>query len=402
MPSQSLLKQSIIMLVLVMTPLFNQPPQFSSSNGGEKSLSCDKVSVSVDNDLNIVTTISIAKDWAEHIARGIYTVSTIVEGSENPHTYELTTREVERILEADVLIRLGLEGLEPWLFDILDTNPDLNSKLITLVQSNMVEYDSLIEANNPHVWMNPSNVKAMVRTIYQGLIALDPSENLTLTANYNEYIGQLDQLLLRINAIQSNFNGLKVVVHHPAFKYLFDLLDVTRVGIVQEKEGVPASYQHLKDLRQKMDVNDVQLIITQPQLEGEWDLIYQLARDTNAKVAYLTPLLGVYGLDSYIEMVDFDLNALENPKEPPKEETSYVLQELVLIILVFIFLLIVYRKSSSYFGDRSKRKSSKEMKATLKFGSAVGKSNFDHRRNPIETTAKSESEIAREFAQRGD
>ena len=38
-----------------------------------------------------------------------------------------------------------------------------------------------------------------------------------------------------------------------------------------------------------------------------------------SKLAYLTPLLGVYSLESYIDMIDYDLCALKILRDPPDQ-----------------------------------------------------------------------------------
>ncbi len=301
------------------------------------------------DDLNIVATLSFAGDWAEEIVGDIYEVSTIVEGGEDPHTYEPTTREIETLSEADLLIAMGPSehgSLEPWLEAVHDAYPDLEDKTIFLVNESLLEDDNITGTENLHVWMSPVKVKQMVKHLYEHLAELDSVNNATFTSNYNLYVTKLDNLLGRINSAKTEFQGTKVVVHHPAFKYLFDLLGIVRVGAIEEQEGAPAGPQHLDTLRQKMEDDNVNLIITQVQKKGDWDEVHQLARDTGAKVAYLTSLLGVYGLNDYIEMMDFDIDALKNPKEPPAEELPGFNVLLTLLFLITVSVILRKRNQS--------------------------------------------------------
>jgi len=324
MPSKSIMKYIIGPLLVFILLLWTQGPQMGRAYV-ETGMTFDPSSIqtftSPSNDFNIVATMSFSGDWTSQVIGNMYHLVTIVDGSENPHAYEPSTREETAVLEADLLIRMGLQGLEPWLPDILEANSDLEDKTLSLIDSSMIEYDDLIKANNPHVWMNPSNTKIMVEKIYDAVVTLDDTWNTTLFANKNSYLGELDQLLGRMNTTKTHFQGMKVVVHHPAFKYLFDMLGIIRVASIEEHEGGHASPQHLDEVRQEMKDEGVEIIVTQPQLKGEWDEIHQLARDTGSKVVYATPLLGVYGLNSYIDMIDYNLDALMNPVNPPHEET---------------------------------------------------------------------------------
>ena len=61
-----------------------------------------------------------------------------------------------------------------------------------------------------------------------------------------------------------------------------------------------------------MIAENISTIVTQPQIEE--NLIFQMARDTNAKLAKLTPLLGLEGASNYIEMIEYDIYNLLHPE----------------------------------------------------------------------------------------
>ena len=76
---------------------------------------------------------------------------------------QCVVNEIEKVAQADLFVRLGLEGLEPWVQSVLDVNPGVN--VLELVNSSMIEFDDIINSNNPHVWMNPNNVKTMIEAM---------------------------------------------------------------------------------------------------------------------------------------------------------------------------------------------------------------------------------------------
>ena len=106
--------------------------------------------------------------------------------------------------------------------------------------------------------------------------------------------------------------------------YFFDLLGINRIWAVEEQEGSEPSALHVAEITEAIkDVGGENvLLINQPQLDVE-DM-EGIAEATNSNIAYLTPLLGVevetsqqstYGdlIDSYIEMIDYNLYKLVNP-----------------------------------------------------------------------------------------
>ena len=279
--------------------------------------------VKANGSLNIVASISIVADFASQIGEGLFSVPSIVSGSENPHIYEPTPSEIELVASADLFIKLGLEDLEPWVDAVLLANPFV--PVLTLVNSSMMRFDPLIDANNPHVWLDPNIAKIFVGSIYDEIVSLDPSNSATYMSNRDNYFDELDNLLADISIAATEFSGLKVVVHHPAFMYLFDLLGVERVATIEEHEGEEPSAEHIAEVVQAIVAENASIIINQPQLEEEE--IIEIARDTGILITELTPLLGIIDesgyvvsngslIESYIDMVLFNLEALRNPYAP--------------------------------------------------------------------------------------
>ncbi|NHJ33717.1 MAG: zinc ABC transporter substrate-binding protein, partial [Asgard group archaeon] len=123
----------------------------------------------------------------------------------------------------------------------------------------------------------------------------------------------------------TDFTGLKVVVHHPAFMYLFDLLGIERVAAIEEHEGEEPSAEHIAEVVRTIVAENATMIINQPQLEEEE--VVEIARDTGILITELTPLLGIIDengyvtstgslIENYIDMILFNLEALRNPYEP--------------------------------------------------------------------------------------
>ncbi|MFW9997303.1 MAG: metal ABC transporter substrate-binding protein [Candidatus Odinarchaeota archaeon] len=272
--------------------------------------------------------MSIPRDWAQQVAGDLFTITSIVTGFENIHTYSPKFSEIQSVKNADLFIWMGLEGVEQWVKDVIADMPA--NKILTLINASAgeyIEHDDVTGVDNPHVWMSPVNAKEMVEKIYSRFVELDGANEATYTVNRNHYKTELDDLLASIEQKKTAFNGLKVVVHHPSFKYLFDLLGIDRVAAVEEKEGSEPSAQHIADVTQLMKEQNITLLVNQPQLAE--DDIVEIARDTGAKIADLTPLLPVEvdgwekeTVETYVDMIRYDIWALENPHDPPAVTVS--------------------------------------------------------------------------------
>jgi ABC-type Zn uptake system ZnuABC Zn-binding protein ZnuA len=296
-------------------------------------------------EVKVVTTLSIIADWVAQIGEGNETIdplfipAAIVSGAEDPHTYSLTAGEIEMISNADLFIRFGLPGLEPWVDSVLGTFPSLN--VLTLADESMMKIDPLTGTTNPHIWMDPNIARIFVQNISDEVMSLDLAHIPEYTSNRDAYFGKLDGL---ISTIENNFfsltNGLKVAVHHPSFLYLFDLLGVDRVAVIEEHEGSEPSAQHIQEVIDTMNAEGVTTLVTQPQIEE--DIIEQIARDTGAKLAKLTPLIGIEGAETYLKMIEYDVAALLNPEE--LQETGWIITAVAIggSVLVSVIGIIVY------------------------------------------------------------
>jgi len=307
-----------------------------------------------DSDLKVVVSLSMIGDWAQNIAGDVFTVTNIVSGLENPHTYDPKGSEVATVASADLFIRFGLTGLEPWVDSVLQSSsPKRILTLINVTIEEYMEYDPVIGKKNPHVWMSPINAKNMIFKLYQTFAQLLPENNVTLYNNFLSYQKDLDDLLKRIYQAKETFNSTKVVVHHPAFVYFFDLLGLERIGAIEKVEGAEPSAAHIADLTDKMLQEECKLIINQPQLDKED--VEALALDTDAQIAVLTPLLGVevenplkaeYGdtIDKYIEMFDYNLYKLAHPYTPSVKSTPGFESISFSSFLYITIILVIIRK----------------------------------------------------------
>lgn len=280
------------------------------------------------NPIQVVTTITILQDFVEEIAGDQVEVYSLVDGNEDPHTYEPNPTEIQRLIQADYIILMGREDLEPYwegsLKEVtLADNPDL--KIITVMNASMEENDPLIEGINPHGWTSPLFAKMMVENIFNEFRLDSNFDSTALYLTYNTYQATLDDLYQEIIEFKPQVEGLKVVLHHPSMMYFFNLLGIERVAVIQEKEGTEPSAKHIQDIQQIMIDQNISIIINQPNLDI--DDVAQLARDTDAKVVNSIPLLGMTGdnneiIDTYVKMIRYNLWALLNPQIIPESSAS--------------------------------------------------------------------------------
>ncbi len=288
--------------------------------------------------LNIVTTIAIPYDIVTTIAGDKADIISIVDSETDIHSFDgPTTQQITAMLDSDVIFSMGISGAEPWLEEIVNDNPELEAKIVNITSIHEGYTDPLLGSTNPHVWMNPHTAKKMANTVTETLIELDESDSLVFAENNNTYQQKLDILLDNIDANRTLYEGLKVVVNHPAFIYLFDLLGIERIAAIETHSGGEPGQATINEIIEKMEEENCSLIITTPQHSPSH--AYEIARATGAKIAEISAIPGIYDnfeVKDYISMIEYILVALDNPVDPPAERLNYSLSIVIISILSLI------------------------------------------------------------------
>jgi zinc transport system substrate-binding protein len=295
--------------------------------------------------LKIMTTNTIPYDIVSNVVGSADAVESIVSGETDVHSFQgPTQQQLNALSQADVLFAMGLEGLEPWLADTLTSLGGNAPPVVNLVNSAMIRNDPVLDNGpNPHVWLDPNVVKQMVDIIYTDLSTRDAANAATFDANRNAYKTALDELLGRITNAKSTLKDVKVVTIHPAFTYLFDLLEMDQIATLEKVEGQEPSNQYYQEVVNLMKDEGCKLVVGQPQIPEEE--AFELARDANAKVAFPSPFPFVPDqngeiINTYIAMMDYNLWALTNPEDPPGEIPGYGLSLIALTSLIGLLVLI--------------------------------------------------------------
>ena len=261
--------------------------------------------------VKIVTSLSLVEDWVKQIGKDTVETTAIVSGLEDPHSYEPSQSEIAAVADADLFIWLGIDGLEPWVNSVLETTETTNT--LRLVNDSWLEYDPLIEQVNGHVWLSPILVKQMVEEISAELKVLLPDQVTTIETNTQAYQQVLDGLIGVISEFKDKYEGTKVVVMHPSFKYIFDLMGIQRRGVVEISHDAEPSPEHIAELIQLIEEEKIKFLISQPQIDS--DQLDEIADQTGILVVKITPLLGVDGIDTYQKLITNIVNTMTDAIE---------------------------------------------------------------------------------------
>ena len=337
-------------IILVACGLYFNP--FTSTRtylGGSKEIK------NSDTNLKIVTTIAVPGNIVENIVGSSTNITTIVSGTTDIHTFTgPTSDQLNKIYEADVIFAMGIKGAEAWYWDdVAKDNQSIIDKTVNLTSLADGYVDPLLGGSiNPHVWMDPNVAKRMANITTSTLINDDPGNAATFTSNNGTFQAKLDQLLVNIQGNATILNNTKVVVNHPAFYYLLDLLGIERIAAVEEHEGGGEPGQaHINEIIQTMNNEGCHLIITNPQHYPAEAI--EIARAVSGcKIADMSAIPGEYEnwytsykvLD-YVSMIEYCIYSLNNPGDPPAEEIPGFLPGLLILFASITIAFIIKRKN---------------------------------------------------------
>lgn len=264
----------------------------------------------------VVTTLPVLKDYVKQIGREHVTVTSLISGLENGHSYALKPSDILRVRQAHMFVTVGA-GLEVWADQLVKSaqNPSLEvvvtSKGISLLRNTGTKHTSQRKHafGNPHIWLDPENAKSMVRQITTRLIKLDRANRRDYMANQAEYLRRLDTLQADLKRRVKKLSDRRFVSHHPAWPYFARRFGFKIVGNIIEHSGAEPSAKHLSTLVRQIKKEGIKVIVSEPQLNQKIPRI--LADETGARVVTLTALPGALpGTDTYTDMLQFNVSTL--------------------------------------------------------------------------------------------
>jgi len=168
----------------------------------------------------VASTTQIA-DFARQVGGDQVMVKSILAPGADPHTYKVTPKDVQIVLEADLCIENGLhlEG-KNWMKTLAK---DANKTLITA--TNGIQPLTIHQGGksipDPHSWFSPRNAAVYVNNIINGLANLDPENTLLYKARGKLFLQQLRVLdaWIREQLNQIPPQRRILVTTHDAFNY---------------------------------------------------------------------------------------------------------------------------------------------------------------------------------------
>jgi zinc transport system substrate-binding protein len=164
---------------------------------------------STTNEKQVVTTMFAHYDLTKQLVKGTDIVVDFPVGSGiDLHDWEPTVSAIAKVLNADLLITVGLE-FDLWVDNVLDANNFTGRHLNTSLHVDLMEghdddhddHDADDEDHDdhgeydPHYWLDPSNALKMSEVIQQNLVELFEEDAALITENFAQLETSLNLLI---------------------------------------------------------------------------------------------------------------------------------------------------------------------------------------------------------------
>ncbi len=251
-----------------------------------------------------ITSFYPLYEFTKEIGGDKVDVSLLVPQGVEPHDWEPTIRDIQKIEQADLIIING-NGFEKWVDKI-------DSSKVSIINSGRSFGWVTGEPTQPvdfHYWLNPLSAKLQIKAITDGLIEADP-ENADYYENTKKtYDLKLDALHSKI---KTELNGCKkdFVAFHDAFSYFAHEYDLNQHTVIQSNSphSEPTS-KKLEDVIQLAKSLDIDVIFAE---EGVGIRASQvIANEIGGKVLILSPLEVVEDDSSYFKKMEENLSNLK-------------------------------------------------------------------------------------------
>lgn len=117
---------------------------------------------------------------------------------------------------------------------------------------------------NPHVHLDPHNIMAVANVLAARLAVIDPEHKTAYEAQRDSFLKHWQSLTKTWEQQGASLKGMKVVVYHTSFTYLFSWLGIDVVAALEPKPGIPPTASHLESVLKSIEDQKVAAVFLAP------------------------------------------------------------------------------------------------------------------------------------------
>jgi zinc transport system substrate-binding protein len=266
----------------------------------------------------VVVSIKPIHSLVASVMHGVGEPTLLVRGGASPHSYTMKPSDAKALSAADLVVWVGPE-LEGFLEKPLQANAPkatrltlMDLKSLTLLQAREGgawephdhgheqhghdhkghdhgdhDHDEDHDELNSHIWLDPSNARAIVTATADALAAKDPADAEAYRTNAERTLQALDALDAELKTTLAPLKDKPFVVFHDAYQYFEARYDLSAVGSITVSPDRRPSAKRLSAIRAKIAGLNAACVFSEPQFEPT--LVRTVVEGTKAKTGVLDP-----------------------------------------------------------------------------------------------------------------
>jgi ABC-type Zn uptake system ZnuABC Zn-binding protein ZnuA len=310
--------------------------------------------------LRVAVTVPELGSLVREIGGDQVAVTVFAKGTEDPHFVEAKPSFIKTLSEADLFVEMGMEMEMGWAPVLLQNArngkvlPGARGFLDTSTVISPLDVPSGIvnralgdvhPAGNPHYLLDPINGLRVARLIRDKLIELRPERQQYFDDRYASFrqrlgtalVGEVlakkydveklallseagklaaflksqgeESLLAGWFGLMMPYRGTKVVADHNMWPYFAHRFDISVIGFLEPKPGLPPTTRHLNELIERMRTQGVRVILANSYFDPRFAQF--VAERTGAHVVNMAHQVGARaGTNDYLSMIDYDVRQL--------------------------------------------------------------------------------------------
>lgn len=250
------------------------------------------------NQLQVMASFYPLYFLADSIGGGKIKILNLTPSGAEPHDRELIPSDIINIEQSDILIMLG-GSFEPWAESVVkNAKPDQKILQVgqNLITRTLTENGEKEEAQDPHIWLDPTKAIAISGKIADALIAADPVNANFYSVNTLTLQNQLSILNNKYKTELQKCALKEFITSHAAFGYLaaaYGLVQVPIAGLSPDVEPSPKTLSEISAFAKKNNIKHIFFEnLVSPKLSET------IAREIGAETLVLDPLEGLSAKDS--------------------------------------------------------------------------------------------------------
>ena len=298
------MKTKAIIYALIMFILFSSVQNLYA----QSPVSNSTLQLEISSKLKVVSSFFPIDQFVGKVGGEAIERMLLIPKGVEPHDYEPTIKDIQRVDSADVLVYNGL-GLENWIGKMsnpqkIDASKGLNASYLD--ERNMT-FD-------PHVWLDPLLAKKQVENIRDGLIMIDPNHKDIYVNNSNNFLNELDNLDEKIRTDLESCKKKDFITFHNSFSYFAKQYGLNQHSISNtdpESEVTPARLTEIINIAKTLGL---QVIYSEELVDPRQATV--IAQEVpDGKVLVLSPIEGLSENEQkeglgYIDKMNDNINNL--------------------------------------------------------------------------------------------